>query len=111
MEIIPALLLFFRRTSALGALLAIAVLLNVLILNIGYDVSLKLILFHLLIFAVYVLAPNIKKLFSFFVLNQNIQLAKVQPVIIDKKKKRQYLILKLCLIVFIVFIAFTDIKG
>jgi hypothetical protein len=107
MEIIPALFLLFRRTSVLGALLAIAVLINILMLNIGYDVSLKLILFHLIVFAVYVLAPNIKKLFSFFVLNQNIQLTKVQPVIVAKKKKRLYLILKLCLIVSVVF---TDIK-
>lgn len=76
-EVIPGVLLLFRRTSTLSALLAIPVLINVLMLNVGYDVSLKLVLFHLIIFAVYILAPNIKKLYYLFLLNQKASLAKV----------------------------------
>lgn len=106
MEIIPALLLLFRKTSALGALLAIAVLINILMLNIGYDVSLKLILFHLLLFGVFVLAPNLKKLFRLFVLNDLVQLAKVQSNT-GRKNRSAWLLLKFGVIAFIVF---TDVK-
>ncbi len=48
MEVIPALLLIYRPTAVLGALSAAAVMLNVFVLNMSYDVPVKLFSFHLL---------------------------------------------------------------
>jgi hypothetical protein len=106
MEIIPALLLLFRRTSLLGALVAIPVLLNVLMLNIGYDVGLKLILFHLAIFAVFILLPDSKRLISIFVFRSNITIDVILPFIFNKMKKWLYYTLKFG---FILFIVVTDL--
>ncbi len=40
-ETVPAMLLFFRRTATLGALLLVAVLANVVMLNLCYDVPVE----------------------------------------------------------------------
>lgn len=48
-EIIPALLLLSRRTSALGAFIATMVMVNVVMINIGFDVSVKLYSIFLLL--------------------------------------------------------------
>ena len=42
-EIIPAFLLFFKRTRMLGGLISFAVLLNVLMINIGFDITVKIL--------------------------------------------------------------------
>jgi hypothetical protein len=54
-------LLFFRRTVTLGALASIAVLLNVVMINFAYDVPVKLYSSHLLLMAVFLLAPDLKR--------------------------------------------------
>src|SRR5690606_15196635 len=46
-EIIPGLLLLFRRTMVLGALLAIAVTTNIVLVNFSFDVPVKLLSTHL----------------------------------------------------------------
>lgn len=106
MEIIPGILLLFKRTSLLGALFAIPVLVNVLMLNIGYNVALKLILFHLIVFAVFMLTPDIKRLINFFWLNRAVSVSQSPPNI-RPKNKWIYYTLKFGVILFIVF---TDVK-
>jgi hypothetical protein len=50
-EVAGALLLVFRRTSTLGAMLLVGVLANVVVLNFAYDVPVKLFSSHLLLVA------------------------------------------------------------
>lgn len=104
LEIIPAVLLLFRRTSTLGSVMAISILINVLMLNIGYDTRLKLVLFHLIIIAFFILAHDIKKLFQFFALKQNAALASIQPVIVNKRYKWAHYAIKFTLILFFLFL-------
>jgi hypothetical protein len=72
-EVIPGLLLCFRRTTTLGALLACAVMSNVMALNFFYDIPVKLYSTHLFLMGVFLLAPDIQRIFRFFVLNQPVQ--------------------------------------
>jgi hypothetical protein len=65
-EVLAGLLLIPRRTSMLGALVTIGVMSNVVALNVFYDVSVKLYSFHLLMMAVFVAAPDARRLFDFF---------------------------------------------
>jgi hypothetical protein len=58
LEVIPGLLLFFRRTAVLGALIGAATLTNVLMLNLCYDVPVKLFSAHLLVFCGLIAAPH-----------------------------------------------------
>jgi hypothetical protein len=60
-EMAAALLLFWRRTATLGAMLAVAVMLNVAALNYCYDVPVKLFSTHLLLMALFLLAPEARR--------------------------------------------------
>ena len=61
-EVAGALLLCFRRTTALGALLLLGLLSNVVMVNLCYDVQVKLYSFHLLLMAAFLFAPEVPAL-------------------------------------------------
>lgn len=65
-EIIVALLLLFKRTRRLGALLSVAVLTNLVMINLGFDLSAKLFSVFLLGLSIYLLGPDIPR-FSHFI--------------------------------------------
>ncbi len=66
-EIIPGLLLFFRRTATLGALIGAATMTNVVALNLCYDVPVKLFSLHLVGAALLLAAPDLPRLFDLLV--------------------------------------------
>lgn len=61
-EALAATLLFWRRTRLLGALLAAVAMVNVVALNFGYFMPLKLFSVHLLALALFVLSPDARRL-------------------------------------------------
>ncbi len=69
-EVLGAVLLLWRRTTNLGAIVLIGVLLNVVMLNFCYDVPVKLFSLHLLATAVVVLLPSLPRIFNAMVLNR-----------------------------------------
>ena len=71
--IVPGLFLCFRRTRTLGALLAAAVLTNVVALNLFYDVPVKQYSAHLLLLAIYLAAPDLAALGRLFLLRGQAQ--------------------------------------
>lgn len=71
-EVIGAIFLLFRRTTALGSLIAFGVLLNVMVLNYCYDVPVKLYSTNLVLMSLYLASGDLRKLVNVFVLNQAI---------------------------------------
>ena len=71
-EMTSGFLLFFRRTTMLGALLAIAVMSNVVIINFAFDVPVKLYSSHLLLMAIFLVAPDVKRLVDACLFNRAI---------------------------------------
>jgi hypothetical protein len=69
LEVLAALLLLNRRTATLGLLVATGVFLNIVMLNLCYDVVVKIFSINLLLFCVILLCSNYKRLVSFFILN------------------------------------------
>lgn len=69
-EVLGAVLLCFRRTTTLGALVVVAVMSNVVALNFFYDVPVKLLSSHLLLMAGLLLLPDLRRLADFFVFNR-----------------------------------------
>lgn len=67
-EVLGGALLLFRRTSVVGALTSAVVLLQVVALNLCYDVPVKQFSTHLLLMSLYVFAPNAMRVFSYMVL-------------------------------------------
>lgn len=104
LETIAGIMLLFRRTSTVGALLALFLLTNILILNMAYDTWVKIIAFHLIIFASVTLLPDMRALFRIFVLRQQAKLATVAPIIENKKYKRLQYSLKALALGLMIFI-------
>lgn len=63
-ELTGGLLLLSRRTSVLGALVTAAVMTNVVMLNFCYDVPVKLFSMQLLLCALLLLAPHLRRLIA-----------------------------------------------
>lgn len=68
-EFIGGLLLFWRRTTTLGALIVIAVMSNVAFINYAYDVPVKQLSTNLLIGALALAAADLRRLVSVLILN------------------------------------------
>lgn len=69
-EIVGGLLLFFRRTTSLGALVISAVMANVVMLNLCFDIAVKRPAMHLLFFGLVLLAPDLRRLANVFIFNR-----------------------------------------
>ena len=70
MEVIGGLLLCFRRTQLAGALFTSGVMTNVFVLNLCYDVPVKLYSFQLLAMGLVIAAPDMPRLLRMFILNR-----------------------------------------
>jgi hypothetical protein len=69
-EVLAGLLLLFRRTTAIGALVAAGAMLNIAALNFCYDVPVKLYSVHIMLMALFLLIPDAAAMTRFFLLHQ-----------------------------------------
>jgi len=69
-EAAGGLLLIVPRTATLGALISLADMIQVFMLNLTYDVPLKVFTFHLVLLSCFLLAPDISRLVRFLLLNR-----------------------------------------
>lgn len=79
-EMLGGLLLIARRTTLLGALVSIGVLSNVVMLNFSYDVPVKLYSSHLLLMAVFLVLPDLRRLANLFLFNRTAESAEIRPL-------------------------------
>jgi uncharacterized membrane protein YphA (DoxX/SURF4 family) len=77
-EMLGGVLLIFPRTTTLGALICFADTTQIFILNMCYDVPVKLYSFHLLIMSVFLLAPDFRRLANLFLFNRGVEAARLQ---------------------------------
>ncbi len=70
LEVLAAIFLLFRRTSTLGSLMAAGVFLNVAMLNLSYDIPVKIYSIHSFLLCMFLLIIDRKRLMAFFVLNR-----------------------------------------
>jgi hypothetical protein len=69
-EMLGGTLLIFPRTTMLGTLICLADATQVFMLNMTYDVPVKLLSFHLILLSLFLLAPDAKRLANTFLLNR-----------------------------------------
>jgi hypothetical protein len=69
-EVLGAVLLVFPRTTLLGALVSFAAAAQVFALNMAFDVGLKLISLHLMLLALLLMAPDLRRLADVVVTNR-----------------------------------------
>ena len=65
-EVIGGLLILYRRTALLGALVVAFVTANIVLYNFFFDVPVKIFALHLLLAAIFVTVPDWKVMFAFF---------------------------------------------
>jgi hypothetical protein len=69
-EVVGGTLLIFQRTTTLGAIICMASMLHVFVLNMAYDLGVKILSFTIVMMSVFLLAPDFSRLANFFFLNQ-----------------------------------------
>ena len=69
-ELIAGLLLIVPQTTPLGALIALADMIQVFALNASYDFGLKMIAFHLILMSLFLLWPDLQRLANVLVLDR-----------------------------------------
>jgi uncharacterized membrane protein YphA (DoxX/SURF4 family) len=65
-EVLGGLLLILPVTTTLGALVCLADITQVFMLNMTYDVPVKILSFHLLLLSLFLIAPDLRRLATFF---------------------------------------------
>lgn len=101
-EIIPSLLLLHKKTRVFGALLLFGVLGNVVMINLSYDISVKLFSTFLMLICLLTLIPSFKTFFKFFILNKIAKLRVITGTNIFTTKSK-YLISKALMISLVAF--------
>jgi hypothetical protein len=69
-EMLGGILLIVPRTAMLGILICLADLTHVFLLNMTYDVPVKILSFHLMLMGLFLLFPELPRLVNFFFLNR-----------------------------------------
>ncbi|MFI1916139.1 DoxX family protein [Nocardia sp. NPDC020380] len=69
-EVLGGLLLFSRRTATLGGLVSLVTLLQVFVLNMTFDIPVKLLSFHLVLMCLFILTPQARRLANILVLER-----------------------------------------
>jgi hypothetical protein len=69
-EVLGGLLLLIPWTGLLGALVTFGVTFGVWMVNMTYDVPVKLFAFHLVLMSIFLIAPDARRLINWFVLNR-----------------------------------------
>jgi hypothetical protein len=104
-EMIGGALLFIPPLATLGALITIGAMGNVFVLNMTYDVPVKLFSFNLIMMAVFIALPDTRRLANVLVLNR-----RADPVIVQPFFRRRILNRSLLWLQVIFLIVFSGVS-
>ncbi len=107
MEVLAGLLLLFRRTRTVGALLALGVMVNVVAINFAFDISVKVYSSFLLLLSLTILAPDAKNLLQFFFGDRSQIKEKWGPLYSSKNRFSLYVSCKGIIVAFMLFDVLT----
>jgi uncharacterized membrane protein YphA (DoxX/SURF4 family) len=107
-EVLGGLLLAVRRTTLLGALVCIGVLSNVVMMNLSYDVPVKLYSSHLLLMAIFLAAPDLRRLASLFVWNRRVPPAEQRPLFASRQGNRAARVFRTVFILYVTVVALHE---
>jgi hypothetical protein len=112
MEVIAGILLLFRRTATFGTLLAAGVFANVMVMNLGYDIPVKLFSTHLFIACIVLLSFEYRRILNFLISNRYAEQGNLYYIRYPKKWMRIAAVtFKLLFLVFFIIIAGVEYKS
>ncbi len=87
-ELIGGILVLFRQTRLIGALIVFGVMTNVMMLNFCYDVPVKILSSHIVFLSLILIAFDAKRLWTFFFTTNSPALPQIRPLFKDSKIER-----------------------
>ena len=103
MEVLAGIFLLFRRTVTLGLLIATGVFINVMMLNLTYDIPVKIFSMSLVFMCFFLLSFDFKRLIAFFFQNKALPACDLYTISFSKRWQRiSRLVIKLLFIAFAV---------
>lgn len=109
MECLGGILLLFRRTATLGAMVTAAVMVNVVMMNFCFDIPVKLYSVHLLLTAFVILGPSFGRLVDVLIFHRQTEPEDIRPPQWTGWRKWGRLSIKALLISYVML--FANIKG
>jgi hypothetical protein len=108
-ECIAGILLLFRKTATLGALFAAGIFANVAIMNLSYDIPVKIFSIHLFSMALFLLAFEYKRLADIFLYNRPAPANHIYDVSFPKKWMR--IAVNLVKYGYVLFVLYRNVSG
>jgi hypothetical protein len=101
-EVLGGILLLVPRTATLGALICLADLTNVFVIDMSYNVANKLEVLNFILLALFLLAPEIPRLANFFFLNRAAQSATQSELLRTRRANRIALAVQIILGIYLI---------
>jgi hypothetical protein len=101
-EVLAGLLLTTRRTTLLGSLVALAAMTQIFMLNMCFDVPVKLYSFNYLVMAVFLLAPGLSRLVDSLILGRAVAALALPALFGSVKIDRLVLVLQTLVVVMMI---------
>lgn len=99
-ECIGGMLLLWRRTTFIGAFLLLVAMANVVLVDLGYDVRVKMFAIHLFFMTILLMGDHFKRMFNFFILNKMAPPRVEPPLFTGRKAKKVGYALKSALLLY-----------
>jgi hypothetical protein len=108
-EMLGGILLLFRRTTTLGAMVTFGVMGNVMAMNYSYDIPVKILSSMLVFMSVFLMAKDIRRLYHFFIVNKTAAPANIaQPPIRNRKWRVALVVIKTLLLTYYIGMGLYD---
>jgi hypothetical protein len=108
-EVLGGLLLLFRRTTTLGALISFGVLANVVALNYCYDVPVKLYSTNLLLMCIFLAATDLRRLINVLMLNR--MAAPADPMAVRFERRGLRIAATVCWVLLVSWVLTAEVIG
>src|SRR5690606_30365919 len=91
--------LLFRKTVVLGALITMAVSINIMTTNYFFDVPVKMVSTALFLLSIFLLLPHLKPLFNFIILGKSVRLKSIgKPKFTKPWQNKMVMVIKITVI-------------
>jgi hypothetical protein len=105
-ELAGGILVLIPRTTTLGLLICLMDAVHVFVLNMAYDVPVKLFSFHLILLSLVLLAPDAKRLADLFLFNRPVAPSQNPPLARSARGARLALVAQIALAAYLVAVNF-----
>lgn len=109
-EVIGGVLLLFRRTTFIGTIIIFISMVNVVLIDIGYDVRVKMFAIHLLLMTILLMSNDINRIINFFLLNKPTKPSMEQALFSNGKYRKIGYVLKGILLLYFTVSCFFIFK-